>query len=112
MRASLLGLGLSVVLLGAAPASAEESLPVPQYPDFMEICLSSVVDQNSDREAFAMAGVLCHCTYENIGQRTVMTKPVFTDAMRSCGQAAQRDPEGFVKTYLPRVRAAMIENQR
>lgn len=112
MRASLLGLGLSMLLLGAAPASAEESLPVPQYPDFMEICLSSLVDNNSDREAFAMAGTLCHCSYEQLGQRKTMTKPVFTEAMRFCGAEATRDADGFVKTYLPRVRAAMIENQR
>ena len=107
MRTSLMSLGLLAVLVGAAPASAEETVRVPAYRDFMEICLSSLVDENSDKQSLATAGVLCHCSYEQIGQRQTMTKPVFTQAMRSCGEAAQRDPDGFVNTYFPRAREAM-----
>lgn len=112
MRLASLSLGLSLFVLGAAPVSAQESLPVPAYPDFMEVCLSSVTTPTSDRGAFAMAGVLCHCTYEQVADQAVMTKAEFTGAMRSCGQAAQRDPEGFMSTYVPRVQEAIRKTPR
>lgn len=41
-----------------------------------------------------------------------MTKPVFAGAMQACGEAAQRDPDGFVRTYLPRARDAMNSTSR
>jgi hypothetical protein len=107
-----MSLGLLAALVGVAPASAEESVRVPAYRDFMEICLSTLVDENSDKPSLATAGVLCHCTYEQIGQRQTMTKSVFAGAMQACGEAAQRDPDGFVRTYLPRARDAMNSTSR
>lgn len=95
---NMMKLATAVTLLLASSASmaAEQAHPVPNYIDYMRICMHAY-----EKAPFAIEGdvalALCQCNSERLPKDGDMTKNEMVAVVKSCGEEHTADPKGFTK---------------
>lgn len=99
---------LSVAILAAPLAIAEESKPVPPHETYMPYCMTQAeasepegVFGSSIHRGFAEA--MCQCKFEHFPLNGVITKDEFYNAALTCKREQEHDTLNFTIKYLERV---------